>query len=290
MMQVITGISYVLNNKGEELMCLEELMQRAIDDSGIKITEKNQANIGIFLGTTFSNFCTRKNNFDKLNKIGVRAINPADFPKLLISYLGGCLSIKFGTKGALSVLSSGSASGIDVLQAALFFLQRDKKNIAFVLDLDESRQDDSSPGAKAGICFICENIISAKRRKVYANILRVETSFERKNEISGLCECIKKILDFCSSRKIAPRYFFGSQTINSSKHLLENKAIRFACQAGGVKFFPALNPSNSSLKPIYAAINSSHQKKIPAALFVNIGEDANSACVAIGNFCNNKIK
>lgn len=289
MMQAITGISYVLNNKGDELLCLEESIQKAINDSGIKITGKNQANIGIFLGTTFSNFCIRKNNFSKLNKIGVRAINPADFPKLLISYLGGCLSIKFGTKGALSVLSSGLSSGLDILQAALFFLQRDKKNIAFVVDLDENRQDDYFPVAKAGVCFVCENIISAKRRKIYANILRVETSFERKDEISGLCECIKKILNFCSSGKNTPRYFFGSQTIGSGKYPLENKATQLACNGGKLKLFPAQNAANSSLKPVYDAINtgvlSSQRKKIPAALFINIGENTNSACAAMGNFC-----
>ncbi|MCK9573109.1 MAG: hypothetical protein M0R20_01730 [Candidatus Omnitrophica bacterium] len=285
MRHIVTGISRVTAEKNQELICLEESMRRALIDSNIEITDNNRSNIGIFLGTTFSNFCIRKNNFDKLDKLGMRAVNPADFPRLLISYLGGCLSIKFGTKGALGVLSSGQSSGLDALQQALFFLQRDKKNIAFVIDLDESWEEKKSFMANGSVCFVCENMDSKTRRKVYAEILRIESFFEKKNKISGICKCIQKTLEFCLPKKAASQYFYSSQPLNNRKYILENNALQYIYKDKKNKLFPAKNTANSSLKVLYDNLKSkifvnSRQNNLPISLFLNIGNDANSICVA----------
>jgi len=289
MKHVITGIACVTDRKGQELIYLEESLRRALKDGGIEIINKNRGNIGIFLATTFSNFYIRKDTFDKLDKLGVRAVNPADFPRQLISYLGGYLSIKFGTKGAMSVLSSGQSSGLDALQQALFFLQRDKKNVAFVIDLDENWQEKSSSAVKAGVCFICENTASESRRKIYAGVLRIENSFEKKNKNSGLCKCIKKTLEFCSSQKVTPRYFYSSGTLNSRKYILEKKALQHIYGNKKIKLFPARNITNASLRAIYDTLKRrrflrSRQESLPGSLFLNIGEDTNSVCVALRDF------
>ncbi|MDD4182204.1 MAG: beta-ketoacyl synthase N-terminal-like domain-containing protein [Candidatus Omnitrophica bacterium] len=290
MRHAITGISCVAARKNQEFVCLEELMHRALEDSKVKIADHNRDNIGIFLGTTFSNFYIRKNNFDKLNKLtksDVRRINPADFPKLLISYLGGCVSIKFGTKGALSVLSSGQASGLDALHQALFFLQRNKKNIAFVIDLDENWHKNKASSAKSGVCFVCESISSQSPIKVYADILRVENFFEKKNKNSGLCKCLKKTLEFCSSQKAMPQYFYSSQIRGSKKYALEQKALSCIFADKKFKLMPAKTVTNSSLRAVYDNIKQQRlcpwPENLAVSLFLNIGENANSSCVTIGS-------
>jgi|GEM_PF-1861831 len=282
MRQVITGISCATGQENQELICLEESLRKALTDSKIEITDINRNNIGIFLGTTFSNFCIRKNNFDKFNKLGIRAVNPADFPRLLISYLGGCLSIKFGTKGAMSVLSSGDSSGLDALEQALFFLKRDKKNIAVVIDLDEAWRGKSPSKIISSVCLICESVTSKSHRKVYADILGIQNYFEKKNEISGICKCIKKGLEFSLSQKLIPQ-FFSSGSLRSRKYILEKKALQSVCQDKKFKLLPAKSITNSSLTPLYDIFkerNRSYQKKLSVSLFLNVGEDVNSICVA----------
>lgn len=284
MRHIITGISCATGEENQELVCLEESLRKALTDGKIEITGSNRSNVGIFLGTTFSNFCIRKNNFDKFNKLGMRVVNPADFPRLLISYLGGCLSIKFGTRGAMSVLSSGTSSGLDALEQALFFLKRDKKNIAVVVDLDENWQGKSLSKIISSVCLICENAASKSHRKVYADILGIQNYFEKKNGISGICKCIKKGLEFSSSQKVIPQ-FFSSGTLSSRRHILEEKALRFVLQDKKFRLSPARNITNSSLRPLYDAFkgrNPSYPnlEKLYVSLFLNVGEDANSICVA----------
>ena len=284
MKQAITGISRVVDKKQQGLICIESSIRAALKDSNIEINAANRKNIGIFLGTTFSNFYIRKNAFEKLETIGVRAVNPADFPKQLISYLGGYFSIQFGTKGAMGVFSSGLSSGLDALQQALFFLQRDKKNIAVVVDFEENQKADYPWAVNAGICFICENIGLKSRKKTYANVVRIESFFEKKNKTIGLCESIKKALEFCSTRSLAPQQFFSSHPSGSRRYVLEKKALQSVYKDNKIKFFPAKNISNASLRVIHDTLKNKiflrvFKENLPVSLYLNIGEDANSVCV-----------
>jgi len=285
MNHVITGISYVPAKQRDALMCLEESMRVALSNSKLKISARTGSNIGIFLGTTFSNFSIRKNNFDKFNKLGIRAVNPADFPKLLISYLGGCLSIKFGTKGAMSVLSSGSSSGLDALSQALFFLERDKKNIAAIIELDESWEGESLPEIKASTCFICENIAVGSRRKIYADILGIQDYFEEENKVSGVSECIKEVSELFLSKKDKPQ-FLSSAALNSDKYFLEKKALQSVFPDKNSKLIPARAATNSGLKALYDVFKSKkftylNKEKMPVSLFLSAGRDSNSTCLAM---------
>lgn len=285
MNHVITGVSYIPVKTGDALMCLEESMRVALSSGKLKISAGAGSNIGIFLGTTFSNFSIRKNNFDKLNKLGIRAVNPADFPKLLISYLGGCLSIKVGTKGAMSVLSSGSSSGLDALGQALFFLKRDKKNIAAIIELDETWEGESLPEIKASTCFICENIAVGSRRKIYADILGIQNYFEEENEASGISECIKKVSEPFLSKKDKFQ-FLSSAALNSNKYLLEEKALRGIFPDENNKLIPAKAATNSGLKALYDVFKSKkftclNKEKMPVSLFLSAGRDSNSTCLAM---------
>lgn len=286
MCNIITGISCVVAKKGKELACLEEAISNALADGGIKITDKNSGNIGIFLGTTLSNFNVRENTFATFTKLGVRAFNPADFPRQLISYLGGCLSIKFGTKGAMSVVSSGQSSGLDALTQALFFLQRERKNIAIVIDLDESLSKSEGFSAASCACFVLEKASLKSGKKVYADILRIEHYFERKNENQGLCGAVGNVFEFCSSKRIFPKHFLSSQTISSKKYNLEEEALKCSYKDKESKLIPARIASNSSLMAIYENIKArrylhTSSKKIPVSLFLDIGEETNSGCAVI---------
>jgi hypothetical protein len=66
---------------------------------------------------------------------------------------------------------------------------------------------------------------------------------------------------------------------------LENNALQYIYKDKKNKLFPAKNTANSSLKVLYDNLKSkifvnSRQNNLPISLFLNIGNDANSICVA----------
>jgi len=253
---IITGVKVVKskNNSSEDF--LATVILRALDDSHAVIGEANAKHIGIFVGSTLSNFFTRDSNIKRYYREEIREANPAEVPKNLLSYLGGYLSIKLNIQGAINTLSSGCSSGVDALIQALYFLKRHSLNKAVVVELEESLS--SRLGGVAGAsCFILENSSARGRKKCYGKIEVIEAFFEKEGEDYGLSQAINKII---------------------GKYRLSFQNINFVF--GGLSSLADALKLKSSLNFL--------SKTSSAILFMNLGHNSNSSCGIIRTLRLNK--
>jgi len=126
----------------------------ALKSAGLKIDPRNAHHIGLFIGTAFFNLQQRRKFFADYTKGGIRMVNPAEFPGTLISCLGSNICISLGIKGANVTVSSGDSAGGDALVAARYFLERNKKNIALVVELAEKIVRAGEAQGKASTCRV----------------------------------------------------------------------------------------------------------------------------------------
>ena len=85
--------------------------QFAMDDSGLKITSDNAADIGVFIGSGIGGFQTIEREHSALLEGGPRKISPFFIPSAIINLASGQVSIRFGAKGPnLATCTACSAS------------------------------------------------------------------------------------------------------------------------------------------------------------------------------------
>jgi 3-oxoacyl-[acyl-carrier-protein] synthase II len=85
--------------------------QFAMDDSGLRITPGNAADIGVFLGSGIGGFSTIEREHKALLDGGPRRISPFFIPSAIINLAAGQVSIRFGAKGPnLATCTACSAS------------------------------------------------------------------------------------------------------------------------------------------------------------------------------------
>jgi hypothetical protein len=272
----ITGIHTTRGKDNFTAQALIDLVSAGLEDSGATLHQDTYRKVGLFLGSTFSNYYIRQDNAKKYYDKGVRILNPADFPKCLISYLGGLVCTTLHIQGVNSTVSSGRSSGIDALTQGLFFLERSSAHKAVIVELDEVS---TSRGtfSRGGACVVIESTQSAKNS--YGNIIGVESFFEKKGEVQGLERALKAAVAkmpegwpvenvFCavtlkkrmdSLRKSPHSGFSGVSNISYS-------------DSGGI----------CGIAEILKAIKySGHlDKELGTKMFLNLGENTNSNCVA----------
>jgi 3-oxoacyl-[acyl-carrier-protein] synthase II len=73
--------------------------QFAMDDSGLKITPENAADVGVFIGSGIGGFQTIEREHSALLAGGPRKISPFFIPSAIINLASGQVSIRFGAKG-----------------------------------------------------------------------------------------------------------------------------------------------------------------------------------------------
>jgi 3-oxoacyl-[acyl-carrier-protein] synthase II len=73
--------------------------QFAMDDSGLKITSENAADVGVFIGSGIGGFQTIEREHSALLAGGPRKISPFFIPSAIINLASGQVSIRFGAKG-----------------------------------------------------------------------------------------------------------------------------------------------------------------------------------------------
>jgi 3-oxoacyl-[acyl-carrier-protein] synthase II len=82
-----------------------------MDDSGLRITDANAADVGVFIGSGIGGFITIEREHEALLKGGPRRISPFFIPSAIINLAAGQVSIRFGAKGPnLATCTACSAS------------------------------------------------------------------------------------------------------------------------------------------------------------------------------------
>ena len=83
----------------------------ALDDSGLKITEKNAQNIGCVLGCGLGGLSTFQDSYRTILEKGPRRVSAFFIPKLIGNMAPGLISIEFGLKGPNLCISTACAAG-----------------------------------------------------------------------------------------------------------------------------------------------------------------------------------
>ncbi|MGB9716739.1 MAG: beta-ketoacyl-ACP synthase II [Thermodesulfovibrionales bacterium] len=96
----------------------------ALDDSGLKITDKNAERIGVIIGSGIGGLNTIEHYHSVLLEKGPRRITPFFIPMLVINLASGQISIRFGAKGPNSAISTACATGNHSIGDAFKIIQR----------------------------------------------------------------------------------------------------------------------------------------------------------------------
>jgi len=256
----------------------------ALRKSNTIVTGNNCYHVGIFLGTTFSNFKIRNSNAETYFAQGVRAVNPTDFPKGLISYLAGNISIALNIRGENSTISSAQSSGLDALLEAVYFVRRDKNNKAVVVELKETFSRKSAYPILGNIALVISNHSAANQTQDSIEICGLGYAFEKTGEIKGLMRAIDEALAFYRGSEERLCGIFSNRMLTRQGRVIQqylNK--RFKYSGAGIKIIPLAGGAGlfgvgdiiSRKKSICAA------KKMPVAMFLHLGENTNSSCVLL---------
>jgi hypothetical protein len=206
-------------------------------------------------------------------------------PESLISYLGGYLSIKLGAKGCTNTFSSGQSSGIDAFLQAGYFLKRNKKNKALIVELQEKIGDKLKPSICGMSSLIIENENDLKRDKeIHGIIDKTGSLFEKRGELKAILAAAKEI--HSRNKKIPSEYnVFSCGTCNKAllrngfssyfRSLNAHSKLKFHWSLGdyGIFFLSGI----LKRKTRYACLEKSNKN----ILLLNVGKDSNSFCASI---------
>jgi 3-oxoacyl-[acyl-carrier-protein] synthase II len=96
----------------------------AVDDSGLKITDKNAERIGVIVGSGIGGLSTIEHYHSVLLERGPKRITPFFIPMLVINLASGQISIKIGAKGPNSAVATACATGSHSIGDAFRIIQR----------------------------------------------------------------------------------------------------------------------------------------------------------------------
>ena len=120
----------------------------ALEDSKLKITEKDSYSTGVIIGSGIGGIGT----FEKQHKIllekGPRRVSPFFIPMMISNISAGEIAIKIGAKGPNGVITTACASSTHALGIALKLLQRGDAQII----VSGGTEAAISPMALAGFC------------------------------------------------------------------------------------------------------------------------------------------
>jgi hypothetical protein len=263
-----------------------ELTRRALEDRGIYRQAQLSRNLGVFVATTLSNIGIRERNCRAYLACGTRAVNPAEFPQGLVSYLGGYLSIDCEAKGINSTVSSGASSSLDALSQAQFFLKRNPDNKAIIVELSEVIQDNSVCLIEESVCVLLENAVEGSRR--YADIVALASYFDEEGSCQGLKKSIQSVF---ARHPLDPSHIYHIVTplpVGSGEYSLIEEAVT----SSGLSLATGISHSNSGSKKRYplavlasfcegSGSGKSEKVKPAHALFLHLGSNSNSSCLVL---------
>lgn len=257
-----------LGEKGLRLLDRSTLLvnvasKLALDDAAFQVTQDNEDDIGVVLGTTLGSVWSIS-EFDKTAlKDGPRYVNPALFPNTVINSPASQISIRFGIKGFNTTIATGFTSSLDALKYACDFIQLGRAKailvggveelciqtylgfykLSFLAGSKEGGLELSCPFDKRrnGIVFgegsamiLIEDLESAQKRgaKIYAEVKSIGYAFDpfRLNKYNGRGPGIRKALrEALKGSGLAEKNIdYISANANSTKEadLIETEAIK----------------------------------------------------------------
>jgi 3-oxoacyl-[acyl-carrier-protein] synthase II len=103
--------------------------KKAIDDSGLKITNKNAERVGVIVGSGIGGLGTIEHYHSVILEKGPKRISPFFIPMLIINLAAGQISIKFGAKGPNSAIATACATGSHSIGDALKIIQSGEADV-----------------------------------------------------------------------------------------------------------------------------------------------------------------
>ncbi|MBI5182268.1 MAG: beta-ketoacyl-ACP synthase II [Nitrospirae bacterium] len=98
--------------------------QMVMDDSAIKITDKNAPRIGVIVGAGMGGLSSIEFFYKRLLENGPRRVSPFFIPIVIINLAAGQIAIRFGLKGPNSAVATACASGTHAIGDAFKIIQR----------------------------------------------------------------------------------------------------------------------------------------------------------------------
>ncbi len=98
--------------------------QMAMNDSGLKITDKNAERAGVIVGSGIGGLRSIEHYHSVLLEKGPRRITPFFIPMLVVNLASGQISIRFGAKGPNSAVVTACATGSHAIGDAFKIIQR----------------------------------------------------------------------------------------------------------------------------------------------------------------------
>lgn len=98
--------------------------EMAVEDSGLKITDKNAERVGVIVGAGIGGLPAIEHYHKALLEKGYKKISPFFIPMVIINLASGNVSIKFGAKGPNSTAVTACASGSHSIGDAFKIIQR----------------------------------------------------------------------------------------------------------------------------------------------------------------------
>ncbi|MBC8414479.1 beta-ketoacyl-ACP synthase II, partial [bacterium] len=96
----------------------------AMEDSGLKVTDKNAARIGVIAGAGIGGLASIEKYTEIINTKGHRRVSPFFIPMTIINLTAGQISIRFGVKGPNSAVATACATGTHAIGDAFKLIQR----------------------------------------------------------------------------------------------------------------------------------------------------------------------
>jgi 3-oxoacyl-[acyl-carrier-protein] synthase II len=103
--------------------------QMAMDNSGLKITDKNAERAGVIVGSGMGGLYAIEHYHSVLLEKGPRRISPFFIPMLIVNLAAGQISIRFGAKGPNSAVATACATGSHAIGDAFKIIQRGDADI-----------------------------------------------------------------------------------------------------------------------------------------------------------------
>jgi 3-oxoacyl-[acyl-carrier-protein] synthase II len=101
----------------------------AMDDSGLTITDRNAARVGVIIGSGMGGLPAIEHYHKVYLEKGYRRITPFFIPMLIINLASGQVSIKFGAKGPNSAVATACATGSHAIGDAFRIIQRGEADV-----------------------------------------------------------------------------------------------------------------------------------------------------------------
>jgi 3-oxoacyl-[acyl-carrier-protein] synthase II len=98
--------------------------QFAMDDSGLRITDANAPNIGVYIGSGIGGFITIEREHEALLNGGPKKVSPFFIPSAIINLASGQVSIRFGAKGPNSATCTACSASAHAIGDAYEIIKR----------------------------------------------------------------------------------------------------------------------------------------------------------------------